>query len=1107
MVRPRSRRPATDVPQGDNARPPDILPRHRREPPLPEWFVKREHLDAVLADALRVRLTTVIAGPGFGKSTLLGAWARDRLHAWYSLDDRDQELATFGGGIASALAAAVPMQKPAVATGRSPREQRLQASAIAAHLADGLEPIARSGELVVVLDDVHHLEPGSGGALLLEALARQLPDRVHLIAASRTPLPFPIERLRAQGQVLSVEGAQLAFSASETEELLGASLGDDARGLADRIHEITAGWPAAVRLAVEMVRRSPVERWLQVLTALPERGSPVFEYLGEEVFSAADRKTRLFLQRACLLDRFTVELCSDIGIRSASVTIDRLRERGLFVQEREPGWLALHALVRRFALENWPLADDERARTLVRTAAWMEERGEAAEALRYLIAARDKTRIARFLERHGGGLVAAGATQVVIDATALVPSDIRGPAIELALGEAYATRGNSDEALACFHRVAAGARVLPVSLAWRMTAAHFSRGDVAAAIDVADRASLTTETTPDEAILLAWAANARHRRGDIGLARSLAERSLRAAAVSGDPRALAHAHNACHRVGRDDLDDTEAGYHINRAIEEAEKAGDLVLLVRARFNRGAWLAERGPYSDALEELSAVIGLTELMGDPNLRAHAQVNRCLALRGLGRLDEALAETEEALAAFSRTGSKEVAYALIERGAIHTLRGKLALARADYEEALRVSEAVGDREGIVPGLAHQAKVVAPEDPRLATELVERAVAMGPGVHYTWALNPAGWVALARGDRERAGELAAESLRVARRWRKPNDIAEALEIQAFATSDEGRRKALLEEALMLWRDVGNPVEEAQTQLALAQLIPSALSSVHADRIERRLRALGVRTEPPLAAGVLSLLPHTEAGLRIRALGGFVVLRGGRPVQAAEWQSKKARDLLKILVAHRGRPMPREALIEHLWQDEEPAKLSGRLSVALSTLRSVLDPGRIPGADSLIIADRDHVRLATGTVPIDLEEFMSLAESGLALIHSGREAEGIDLLEVADAQYAGDFLEEDAYEDWAAPVREEARGLSIRVARELAKAAALRGDVGGATSYLLRILERDPYDEEAHLSLASTLDRFGGHGEARRAYGRYVARMQELGVEPASFPSTGSSG
>jgi DNA-binding SARP family transcriptional activator len=253
--------------------------------------------------------------------------------------------------------------------------------------------------------------------------------------------------------------------------------------------------------------------------------------------------------------------------------------------------------------------------------------------------------------------------------------------------------------------------------------------------------------------------------------------------------------------------------------------------------------------------------------------------------------------------------------------------------------------------------------------------------------------------------------------------------------------------------------------------------------------------------------LPHTEAGLRIRALGGFVVLRGGRPVQAAEWQSKKARDLLKILVAHRGRPMPREALIEHLWQDEEPAKLSGRLSVALSTLRSVLDPGRIPGADSLIIADRDHVRLATGTVPIDLEEFMSLAESGLALIHSGREAEGIDLLEVADAQYAGDFLEEDAYEDWAAPVREEARGLSIRVARELAKAAALRGDVGGATSYLLRILERDPYDEEAHLSLASTLDRFGGHGEARRAYGRYVARMQELGVEPASFPSTGSSG
>jgi DNA-binding SARP family transcriptional activator len=48
---------------------------------------------------------------------------------------------------------------------------------------------------------------------------------------------------------------------------------------------------------------------------------------------------------------------------------------------------------------------------------------------------------------------------------------------------------------------------------------------------------------------------------------------------------------------------------------------------------------------------------------------------------------------------------------------------------------------------------------------------------------------------------------------------------------------------------------------------------------------------------------------------------------------------------------------------------------------------------------------------------------------------------------------------------------------------------------YGLRILERDPFDEAAHLELVSMLIQAGRLGEARRAYRTYVARMRELGV------------
>jgi DNA-binding SARP family transcriptional activator len=111
-------------------------------------------------------------------------------------------------------------------------------------------------------------------------------------------------------------------------------------------------------------------------------------------------------------------------------------------------------------------------------------------------------------------------------------------------------------------------------------------------------------------------------------------------------------------------------------------------------------------------------------------------------------------------------------------------------------------------------------------------------------------------------------------------------------------------------------------------------------------------------------------------------------------------------------------------------------------------------------------------------------------------------LLAEAEATYAGDFLEEDPYEDWAAAVREEAQATYLGVARALAGKSAGRGDVDGAIRLWLRVLEKDAFDEGAHLELVGMLNRAGRHGEARRRFGIYVERMEEIGVEAAPFPT-----
>jgi DNA-binding SARP family transcriptional activator len=207
------------------------------------------------------------------------------------------------------------------------------------------------------------------------------------------------------------------------------------------------------------------------------------------------------------------------------------------------------------------------------------------------------------------------------------------------------------------------------------------------------------------------------------------------------------------------------------------------------------------------------------------------------------------------------------------------------------------------------------------------------------------------------------------------------------------------------------------------------------------------------------------------------------------------------MLVARRGRPVPRDELIEALWPEEDLEKTTHRLSVALSTVRSVLDPEKQFGQEWFVGADRNSVWLQTEHVVVDVMRFLELAADALTRRGFG-DPEAVTMLRRAEAAYAGDFLEEDVYEDWSTSLREEARAAYLDVARALAEDAAAEGEGDAAARYFMRVLEKDPYDEGAHLGLVAALGRAGRHGEARRFFRAYCVRMEEIGIESAPFPS-----
>ncbi len=1087
-------------------------PSAKLQPPAPpSVHLQRPGLVLRLDAALTRRLTTVVAGPGFGKSTLLAGWARGRACAWYTLDGSDASLAVLVRGLVDAFRERLPdLSELATRLGRSPAaasDEHARAEALAARVCEWIDGSLGSG-FVLVLDDLQELVGGTPSARLIETLCRQGPPELHHVIASRTELPFPVERLRGRGEVLAIDAANLAFSGPEVGELLESELGSGSGSgsIAAAVYELTAGWPAAVRLAVEALRGTQPARRQSVLRGLSRPGGLIFNYLAEEALAGEEPDVRDLLRAVAHLDRFTSELCSELGMRAAAETLPLLAGRGLLVQAEsgdEP-WFALHGLVRDFATERWPLSAVELSAQQRKAARWFEARGDLHSALRAATASADGEELGRLLMGHGDELLTGGALDGIQDAAAFLPPEARSEQLEEIFGEAHALKGEWDEALACYRRAAGEEASLPPGLAWRIGRIHFDRGAPERALDAYARGRPATGDAAAEALLLAGAASAHLSVGDLDAAARAAADALTRAEESGNHRALAAAHNVSMVLALR-LDPARTAEHYRSGLDASERANDVIQTIRIRCNHVAHLIQQGSLEEALAELEIAVSLGDVAGAPLTTAFALLKRGEIRSVLGEFELAMADFVAARRLYERNGSSRVFGAMMEIGELYRERGEASLARVVLEEALRGAEDAGDVQVVSYGLANLARVLAAEDPARAAIVADRACRLGreSGHGLVFAVLSSGWVALAAGDREAAAARAAESAALARERTDRGGLAEALELGAMSSSTAQARLSLLDEAIAIWRELRSRLGEARAALARARI--GGDEQAGADAM-RRLQRLGVRTGGA-SAGLIAALPaHDPAPVTVNALGRFRVLRAGDPVAPSEWRSRKARDVLKILVCHRGHSVTRDYLVEALWPEEDPAKTGNRLSVALSTVRAVLDPGHRLPPNHFLVAGERSVALDTAHVAVDVDDFLADAAEGLRQWRDAHEEEALERLEAAEIAYTGDFLEEDVYEDWSMALREEARAAYRAVAGALADLGTQSGRHDEAIRYRLRIVERDAYDEEAQLGLVCAFAAAGRHGEARRAYRVYAGRMEQIGVEPAPFPAAVAS-
>lgn len=239
-------------------------------------------------------------------------------------------------------------------------------------------------------------------------------------------------------------------------------------------------------------------------------------------------------------------------------------------------------------------------------------------------------------------------------------------------------------------------------------------------------------------------------------------------------------------------------------------------------------------------------------------------------------------------------------------------------------------------------------------------------------------------------------------------------------------------------------------------------------------------------------------ARLRFHCLGPFRVFLDGEPVPPERFQRQKSLGLLKFLVANRGKPVSRDALVELLWPEADPRYARKNLRVVLHSLRQTLQPPQGHGVlPPLVVSQNDMVYLdGSGHVWVDAEEFLLVAQRARDMAALGQVQEALAECRKAVQLYQGDYMEDEPYSDWCLFKREHLREAYISLLRRMAALQCEAGGVDDAISTYRVALGVDPAREDIHRELMRLLWQRGHKDEALRQYDicQRVLR-EELGI------------
>ena len=499
-----------------------------------------------------------------------------------------------------------------------------------------------------------------------------------------------------------------------------------------------------------------------------------------------------------------------------------------------------------------------------------------------------------------------------------------------------------------------------------------------------------------------------------------------------------------------------------------EQCGWTTPLPVVLLNLSSTLTAIDDWEEALELARRAVDCCRPLKNPALRRRAEINVALALRFLGRMDEALETLEQLRREIYRDPGSDFALyinsaeALAQAGRVQEAERCLAQARAfaapsdDAHERVNlewvggfVAERAGDVSGALRRLEEakrQAIALRKVHVPLLPRIVERLAAC-----YARA-----------GDPQRAFET----------FKQFHDAFEARQgytTRARYTSRQSREGA----AAVTASAPDTHVDRGRLNEALRRTLTAASagsqgeglagwSARSIERIDAEARGLGVQSERVGSlveelrrVGEQESIESAGKAVQVRLLRETEVIVSGKPLAFGRKRPERPLALLKYLGANGARAIAETQVADALWPELDGDAALRALAVNIHRLRRLL------GGNETVVHGGHRLGLDARQVWCDAIAFDALLDRAVATRDAG---ERDRLTASAIALYRGDLVIDEDRERWALAARERlCKRFLLACAGQGARHAAA-GRWTEACASFARGLEVDPSSEELDL-------------------------------------------